>query len=244
MKNPNWERDELILALDFKLKPGQIHAKNPEIIKLSDILNRLPIHPERPDAVRFRNSNGVGLKLSNFLAIDPQYAGKGMAAYAKLDKEVFDEFKVNKEVLNKLATQIRKISENVELTSKLKLIKNESSEEKHIAKEGQILYKLHKYRERNQTLIKKKKEQHYRKYSNLACELCGFDFEKTYGEVGKGFIECHHKTPLAELTAETTNSLDDLILVCSNCHRMFHQGWQAARMINKSNMPIAISPQD
>jgi len=227
MKNPNWERDELILALDlyFNLKPGQIHAKNPEIIKLSDILNRLPIHIEKPDAVRFRNPNGVGLKLSNFLAVDPNYAGKGMAAYAKLDKEVFDEFKDNKELLTKLATQIRKISENAELTNQLNLIKSEPSEEKHTAKEGQVLYKLHKYRERNQTLIKKKKDQHYRKHSNLACELCGFDFEKTYGKVGKGFIECHHKLPLAELTAETTNSLDDLILVCSNCHKMVHRGW-------------------
>lgn len=101
MKNPKWHRDELILALDlyFKLKPGQIHARNPEIIKLSDILNRLPIHIEKPDAIRFRNANGVGLKLSNFLAVDPSYGDKGMAAYAKLDKEVFDEFKDNKEFL-------------------------------------------------------------------------------------------------------------------------------------------------
>lgn len=32
-RNPKWQRDELILALDlyFQLEPGQLHAKNPHI---------------------------------------------------------------------------------------------------------------------------------------------------------------------------------------------------------------------
>jgi len=96
LKNPKWHRDELILDLYLRLKPGEIHAKNPEIIELSDILNKLPIHNEKPDAVKFRNANGVGLKLSNFLAIEPSYLGKGMASYSKLDKEVFEEFREQK----------------------------------------------------------------------------------------------------------------------------------------------------
>ena len=72
MRNPKWHRDEIILALDlyFRLDPGQISARNPAIIELSKVLNKLPIHEERPDSVKFRNPNGVGLKLSNFLAID------------------------------------------------------------------------------------------------------------------------------------------------------------------------------
>lgn len=226
MRNPKWHRDELILVLDlyFKLRPGQIHAKNPEIIKLSDILNRLPIHLEKPDSTRFRNANGVSLKLSNFLAVDPNYAGKGMAAYAKLDKEIFDEFKDNKELLSKLAKGIKKITENYELKIILSHIVSEPEEAYYSVKEGEVLYKLHKYRERNQTLIRKKKDNHYKKHGNLACELCGFDFEVKYGVIGKGFIECHHKTPLAELEAYEETSLEDLILVCANCHRMLHRG--------------------
>ena len=47
-KNPKWHRDEIILALDlyFNLRdhPGQIHHNHPEIIKLSEVLNVLPIH--------------------------------------------------------------------------------------------------------------------------------------------------------------------------------------------------------
>lgn len=43
MRNPKWIRDEVVLALDlyFQLEPGQIHSKNPLIIKLSELLNEL-----------------------------------------------------------------------------------------------------------------------------------------------------------------------------------------------------------
>jgi len=65
MRNPKWHRDELILALDlyFKLEPGQIHARNPAIIELSQILNTLPFSQAKTDAERYRNANGVGLKI-------------------------------------------------------------------------------------------------------------------------------------------------------------------------------------
>lgn len=73
MRNPKWHRDEVILALDlyFKLDPGQMHARNQDIVELSNILNSLPIHNIKPEYVNFRNPNGVGMKLENFLAIDP-----------------------------------------------------------------------------------------------------------------------------------------------------------------------------
>ncbi|MEV4882457.1 HNH endonuclease [Chitinophaga ginsengisegetis] len=57
----------------------------------------------------------------------------------------------------------------------------------------------------------------------MLCEVCGFDFYDSYGDIGKGFIECHHKTPLSKITASTKTSLKDLALVCSNCHRMLHK---------------------
>jgi 5-methylcytosine-specific restriction protein A len=41
--------------------------------------------------------------------------------------------------------------------------------------------------------------------------------------VGRGFIECHHLLPLAELARERLSRLADLALVCSNCHRMVHR---------------------
>jgi len=95
MRPPRWHRDEIILALDlyYTLEPKEMDSKNPKVIELSDILNKLPIHKERKENLKFRNPNGVGLKLSNFKAIDPDFEGKGMSSYSKRDKEIFFEFK-------------------------------------------------------------------------------------------------------------------------------------------------------
>ena len=56
------------------------------------------------------------------------------------------------------------------------------------------------------------------------CCICDFDFEKVYGERGRGFIEVHHIKPLYNLQEEVAvDPKTDLICVCSNCHRMFHR---------------------
>jgi 5-methylcytosine-specific restriction protein A len=44
-----------------------------------------------------------------------------------------------------------------------------------------------------------------------------------YGELGEGFAECHHRTPLGELTGKTRTRLADLAIVCANCHRILHR---------------------
>lgn len=56
------------------------------------------------------------------------------------------------------------------------------------------------------------------------CSVCQFDFGQKYGSRGTGFIEIHHKNPLA--TQEGSHPVDpkeDLAPVCSNCHRMIHR---------------------
>lgn len=56
------------------------------------------------------------------------------------------------------------------------------------------------------------------------CMICGFDYEKVYGELGKGYIEVHHIKPLASQEEEVVvNPETDLICVCANCHRMLHR---------------------
>ena len=37
------------------------------------------------------------------------------------------------------------------------------------------------------------------------CIACGFDFEKTYGTHGKGFIEVHHIKPLSTYDGKEVN---------------------------------------
>jgi 5-methylcytosine-specific restriction enzyme A len=77
-KNPNWTIDELILSLDLYLRVNPIHTNenHPEIVKLSELLNSLPIHPRKTKRENFRNPNGVYMKLCNFLRFDPNYHGK------------------------------------------------------------------------------------------------------------------------------------------------------------------------
>ena len=61
MRNPKWTRDELILALDlyFRCPPSKTNKDNKDIIALSDLLNSLPIHPQKSEYDKFRNPNGV-----------------------------------------------------------------------------------------------------------------------------------------------------------------------------------------
>lgn len=225
MKFPKWHRDEIILALElyFRTEPGHIHARNPEIIELSEILNKLPIHELGTVNEKYRNPNSVSLKLSNFLAIDSNYQGKGMGSFSKLDYEIFIEFVNNKEKLTNLSKRIKKAVLDNELNSKLYNIEDEGDEDILCVKEGHVIYKLHKLRERDPKINRKKKEKYYKEHGKLDCEICGFDFYKVYGEIGKGFIECHHKKPLSEIDSEVITSIDDLALVCSNCHKMLHR---------------------
>ena len=58
----------------------------------------------------------------------------------------------------------------------------------------------------------------------LCCKACGFNFEKTYGERGASFIEVHHVKPIHTYEEEqTVDPYNDLIPVCSNCHRIIHR---------------------
>ena len=61
-------------------------------------------------------------------------------------------------------------------------------------------------------------------YKGYKCVICGFDFEKTYGEVGKNTIEVHHTTPVSKMgIGYVVNPIEELIPVCSNCHTIIHK---------------------
>jgi 5-methylcytosine-specific restriction protein A len=91
------------------------------------------------------------------------------------------------------------------------------------AREGQRLLRLHWERERKPELSKAKKQAVLVTIGRLACEACDFDFASVYGELGAGFAECHHVSPLSELEGPRETTLDDLAIVCANCHRMLHK---------------------
>jgi predicted HNH restriction endonuclease len=92
-----------------------------------------------------------------------------------------------------------------------------------ISIEGKSKLAVHMRYERDSGLIKKIKTQAMRANPMLNCEVCGFSFLEKYGKLGEGFIEAHHLKPLNE-TKETKTTRHDIVLVCSNCHRMLHKG--------------------
>lgn len=65
------------------------------------------------------------------------------------------------------------------------------------------------------------------------CKVCDFDFEQTYGEIGKEFIHVHHIVDLATINKEyKVDPINDLVPVCPNCHAMLHKR-KPALTINK-----------
>ena len=89
--------------------------------------------------------------------------------------------------------------------------------------EGRKKLLIHIRRERNHKIVKDKKEKVLNETGKLSCEVCKFDFVSLYGELGNGFCEVHHKNPLSKVAKETQTKLEDLAIVCSNCHRMIHR---------------------
>lgn len=57
------------------------------------------------------------------------------------------------------------------------------------------------------------------------CSVCGMDFEKMFGELGRGFIHVHHIVPISTIGEEyQVDPVKDLVPVCPNCHAMLHRG--------------------
>lgn len=85
--------------------------------------------------------------------------------------------------------------------------------------EGAFKFRLSNYYERDPSIRAKAVKIH-----GLICKACNFDFEETYGELGKNFIEVHHLVPLSTYKeAKIVNPEKDMTVLCSNCHRMIHR---------------------
>ena len=86
------------------------------------------------------------------------------------------------------------------------------------ATEGRRQLVLHLQRERNQTLVRKKKKH----AASLDCEICGFSFGQAYGSNASDYCEVHHLLPWSEVEHTTQTRMEDLAILCANCHRVTH----------------------
>jgi predicted HNH restriction endonuclease len=98
-----------------------------------------------------------------------------------------------------------------------------ASEDEDEGVEGRTLFRLHRLKERNPRLVRRKKRAILTDTGRLRCEVCDFDFTVVYGAIGEWFAECHHRVPLMKLDGKSPTRLADLAIVCANCHRMLHR---------------------
>lgn len=99
-------------------------------------------------------------------------------------------------------------------------LEQREEDEQGLIIENLSVLRSHKRVERDRSIAKKVKEIH-----GYTCQVCGFNFEEVYGEIGKEYIEAHHLIPVAELRGKIVHRdpREDFAVLCSNCHRMIHR---------------------
>ena len=220
-----WGRDELILALDqYLLHDGRdLGDEHPEIIALSELLNRLGAVLGIRGGAKFRNPNGVAMKIMNFRRFDPvriQDGGKGLSAGNKLERPIWDEFAHDRP---RLAMVVASIKGTIETYRGRTDLVGDDEPDIVEAPEGKILTRLHRSRERSRKLVEQVKARAKKKWSRLSCVGCSFDFSDKYGPESAHIIECHHTKPVSTLAEDGDKThIDDLVLLCANCHRVVH----------------------
>lgn len=230
--NPNWTRDETLLALDLYLKlEGNVPSpKAAEIKNLSDVLRSLPYHAEAAKRPTFRNPDGVGFKLMNIRQVA---TGKGLGNVSSMDRALWAEFGHRPDEVYHLAEAIR---EGIVIAGAERLPEVEQE-----LPEGRLLTALHVRRERNPKVRKMLLDA--RRPNGFRCEICDFSRPDLDFPLQEAIYEAHHLVPLSE-AGERKTKLSDLSLLCACCHRLIHRlmisrslwiGLSDARMILASH---------
>ncbi|RQV71273.1 HNH endonuclease [Burkholderia anthina] len=210
--NPNWTRDETILALDLYFDlDGKIPSGSDERIKaLSEVLRRFPYHAAASRKESFRNPDGVAFKLQKLRQIA---TGKGLGNVSETDRAVWSEFGVSSAAVKSLANLIRASLTASESAGPL-MLDTEFTE-------GRLITELHSRREREPKLRERLLSSR-RGSGKLFCEMCGAPPLSTNTALEEAHFEAHHIIPLSSTGIRITR-LSDLALLCANCHRLLHR---------------------
>lgn len=210
--NPNWTRDETILALDlyFDLQ-GKIPSGSDErVIALSEQLRHLPFHAQEARTTSFRNPDGVAFKLQNLRKVA---TGKGLGNVSETDRAVWLEFGGAPEAIKSLANLIRSAAVDVAI--------HEPPLDEVEFVEGRTVTALHTRREREPKLRQRLLTTRQAS-GHLFCEMCGRPPLSHNAALRDAHFEAHHIIPLASTGVRATR-LSDLALLCANCHRLLHR---------------------
>ncbi|WP_461174176.1 HNH endonuclease [Arthrobacter sp. Z1-9] len=185
---------------------------------LSDLLNRSHFHPLTLRDDKFRNPAGVARKTWDIATQHPEYTGKKTKGN-RLDAVVLNDFLLAPGNMQAVAAEIQ-----AEMLRDNAAAPDEDDLDGDIeVPEGRLLLARHLKRERNRGLRARKIQSVKKAGLPVACEICSFNFQNTYGQRGQDYIEVHHVLPL-HASGPTSTRLSDLALLCANCHRMIHRG--------------------
>jgi len=109
-----------------------------------------------------------------------------------------------------------------------------SSDDKFEGFEGEVRQRFARHRTRESRLRRAKLDEAKKlNDGRLKCEVpyCGFDFGERYGAIGEDYAHVHHLEPLSDAPdTGRTVTLDQLAVVCANCHAMIHVGGQCREL--------------
>jgi 5-methylcytosine-specific restriction protein A len=223
----DWQWDELVLACDVLHVVGWQHtvrSHDHQAIELSQFLRAQD--PSLALSPNFRSPESVQRKLEDLRTVHPRYIGKPTRG-GRATRQVVEAFLTEPERMHNLAQllaaqgSLARTDDDGDDPGSAQAV-GSSPREYVSAAEGRIRERLVKVRERNPKLRRAKIELSRRVNGNIACEACSFDFERAYGGRGNDFIHVHHVVPL-HFSGEVESKLDDLILLCANCHVVVHR---------------------
>lgn len=216
--NPIWGHDETILALQLLQNywPKVPGSRSSQVKELSELIRQLPIPAGARKNQTFRNPDGVYLKLQNLASLHPDNAGRKGLRTSKMDRSVWATYWNEPELVRRLAGQIVK-GIDVIASASSDGIDDEAIFE---ASEGEVLTRVHRIRERKRGFRSRVIQRVEKAHGNIVCEACRQE-AMTAGQAGYAMFEAHHLVPLSEAATAVTR-LDDLALLCANCHRLIH----------------------
>lgn len=92
-----------------------------------------------------------------------------------------------------------------------------------IAIEGDPRMYFHLRRERDPAISEAKRQAIKAMHGKLSCESCAFTTPAAFPGFEGELCEIHHRLPLAFASEPVKTSLNDLAVLCPNCHRAIHR---------------------
>ena len=216
--NPDWTRDETILALALYLETGEAvpSKKDPRVQQLSSILRALPYHAEEARRETFRNPDGVAFKLQNLRSVA---TGKGLSNTSAMDREIWGTLGELPQRVQELAMAIEK-AVALQQQDPVRLEEDVDSKEEFF--EGHQLTLTHKRRERHPDVRKALLAARRKSGAALSCDLCRTGSPAKDRALEDAIFEAHHLLPISQ-ALERKTMVKDMALVCASCHRLIHR---------------------